>query len=165
MSLLWALLFISISLIDSTFLYIQPRNHSEKTLLYMGQREGGKKLKARMKRRIQKQMSCYRKAQEQRKVLVFSHVCGNGSSGVFPSLLQKTAISGIRQNDWWTAAMWSLVIAVNYNQWVTVLSIMIHKCSAHLELLSDEYLIPTSPLLGGAFLPLHLSELAFKVPY
>lgn len=85
--------------------------------------------------------------------------------GMFPSMLQKTVISGIRQNDWWTAAMWSLVIAVNYNQWVTVLSTMIYKYSPCLELRSDEYLIPTSPLLGGAFLLLHLSELAFKVPH
>lgn len=85
--------------------------------------------------------------------------------GVFPSVSQKTVISGIRQNDWWTAAMWPLVIAVYYHQWVTVLNTMIHKCSAHLELSAVEYLIPTSPLLEKAFLLLYSSELAFKVPY
>lgn len=40
----------------------------------MGQKEGGRKLKARMRRKIQKQVSYYWKGQEQRKVLVFSHM-------------------------------------------------------------------------------------------
>lgn len=68
-------------LTDSTFLCIQPRNHNEETLLYMEQREGVRKLKAMMKRKIQTQISCYWKGQEQRKVQFFSHICGNESSG------------------------------------------------------------------------------------
>jgi len=46
-----------------------------------------------------------------------------------------------------------------------VLGTTIRICSAHFERFSDGYLIRISPLSGGVFLLLLLSELAFKVPY
>lgn len=89
MSLLSTLLFgvqFPFHYTGSTSLYVLHKDNSQGTTvrrhLYMGQREGGRKMKARMKRKIQrKQFSCYWKGQEQRKLLFFSHMlCGEYAS-------------------------------------------------------------------------------------
>lgn len=169
MSLLWALLFRVQFPFHwlTTFLYIQPKNHSEETLLYVGQWEGDRKLKARMRRKIQKQVSYYWKDQEQRKVLFFSHM--------WKWIQWLLVCFQVCYRKLWFL-LWGRMTAMNSCY------VIICNCS---ELQSVSYSpqhydpqmlsSPWSPvwwICNSYFMSprrsvfsLHLSEIAFKVPY
>lgn len=147
-------------------------------LLYMGQREGRRKVKARMRRKFQrKQVSHCWKGQGQMECLFFSHLF----CGAYESCGSLWFYEGFKfvvgSCDLWYKAEWLFhryyKIACNFKGLASMSPfqsyvphmLMIHTCSAHLEFFTDGYLLHISPLSSRMFSLLLLLELASKVPY